>query len=70
MITLLGMPQGAEWLIILAIVVFLFGSAKLPGLVKQLGKSKKIWEDEVATHVKRPDAELDDDAPSSDGRRV
>ena len=42
---LLGMPQGAEWLVILAIVVLLFGSAKLPALVKQLGKSKKIWEE-------------------------
>jgi sec-independent protein translocase protein TatA len=47
MLTLLGMPQGAEWLVILAIVVLLFGSAKLPALVKQLGKSKKIWEEEV-----------------------
>jgi sec-independent protein translocase protein TatA len=41
------MPQGAEWLVILAIVVLLFGSAKLPTLVKQLGRSKKIWEEEV-----------------------
>ena len=47
MLALLGMPQGAEWLVILAIVVLLFGSAKLPALVRQLGKSKKIWEEEV-----------------------
>jgi sec-independent protein translocase protein TatA len=47
MYALVGMPQGAEWLIILAIVVLLFGSAKLPQLVRQLGKSKKIWEEEV-----------------------
>jgi sec-independent protein translocase protein TatA len=53
---LIGMPQGAEWLIILAIVVLLFGSAKLPALVKQLGKSKKIWEEEVGP--KKKDAEL------------
>ncbi|GAA1152002.1 hypothetical protein GCM10009630_57860 [Kribbella jejuensis] len=57
---LLGMPQGAEWLVILAIVVLLFGSAKLPQLVKQLGKSKKIWEDEVGS--KKKDAELTDEA--------
>ena len=56
MAPLLGMPQGAEWLVILAIVVLLFGSAKLPALVKQLGKSKKIWEDEVGPRKK--DAEL------------
>ena len=56
MAPLIGMPQGAEWLIILAIVVLLFGSAKLPALVKQLGKSKKIWEEEVGS--KKKDAEL------------
>jgi sec-independent protein translocase protein TatA len=56
MAPLLGMPQGAEWLVILAIVVLLFGSAKLPTLVKQLGKSKKIWEEEVGP--KKKDQEL------------
>ena len=56
MAPLIGMPQGAEWLIILAIVVLLFGSAKLPALVKQLGKSKKIWEEEVGP--KKKDAQL------------
>jgi len=56
MAPLIQMPQGAEWLIILAIVVLLFGSAKLPALVKQLGKSKKIWEEEVGP--KKKDAEL------------
>ena len=55
MAPLLGMPQGAEWLVILAIVVLLFGSAKLPGLVKQLGKSKKIWEEEVGPKKKEPE---------------
>ena len=55
MAPLLGMPQGAEWLVILAIVVLLFGSAKLPALVKQLGKSKKIWEEEVGPKKKEPE---------------
>ncbi|GAB3953747.1 hypothetical protein GCM10029976_094540 [Kribbella albertanoniae] len=49
MIPNLGMPQGGEWLVILAIVILLFGSAKLPGLVRQLARSKKIWEEEVVT---------------------
>jgi sec-independent protein translocase protein TatA len=52
------MPQGAEWLVILAIVVLLFGSAKLPTLVKQLGRSKKIWEEEVGPGKKKADGEL------------
>ena len=29
---LIGMPQGLEWLVILAIVVLVFGAAKLPDL--------------------------------------
>jgi sec-independent protein translocase protein TatA len=53
MVPYIQMPQGAEWLIILAIVVLLFGSAKLPALVKQLGKSKKIWEEEVGSSRKK-----------------
>ena len=57
---LLGMPQGSEWLIILVIVVLLFGSAKLPGLVRSLGQSKKAWDDEV-TKKDKP-AELSDQA--------
>ena len=52
MLTLLGMPQGSEWIILLAIVVLLFGSAKLPQLVRSLGKSKKVWEEEVGSGKK------------------
>ncbi|MEV8372099.1 twin-arginine translocase TatA/TatE family subunit [Kribbella sp. NPDC056861] len=65
MLTLLGMPQGPEWLIILAIVVLLFGSAKLPALVKQLGKSKKIWEEEVGPRD-RTAARLDTGADATE----
>ncbi|GAA3146693.1 sec-independent protein translocase protein TatA [Kribbella aluminosa] len=64
---LLGMPQGAEWLVILAIVVLLFGSAKLPQLVKQLGKSKKIWEDEVGP---RKNGELTEEASQQPAQPV
>ncbi|MFB6725824.1 twin-arginine translocase TatA/TatE family subunit [Kribbella sp. NPDC056345] len=57
---LITMPSGAEWLVVLAIVVLLFGSTKLPALVRQLGKSKKIWEEEVGPRKK--DAELTGEA--------
>ncbi|TDD48555.1 Sec-independent protein translocase TatA [Kribbella antibiotica] len=57
---LISMPSGAEWLVVLAIVVLLFGSTKLPALVRQLGKSKKIWEEEVGPRKK--DAELTEEA--------
>ncbi|WP_405060852.1 twin-arginine translocase TatA/TatE family subunit [Kribbella sp. NBC_01505] len=60
MYPLINMPSGAEWLVVLAIVVLLFGSTKLPALVRQLGKSKKIWEEEVGPRKK--DAELSEQA--------
>ncbi|MDK3162324.1 twin-arginine translocase TatA/TatE family subunit [Kamptonema cortianum] len=34
-----GLPMGSEWLVILAIVVLIFGGAKLPELAKGLGKA-------------------------------
>ncbi len=69
MTTLLGMPQGAEWLIILAIVVLLFGSAKLPTLVRQLGKSKKIWEEEVRPGRKMDEELTEAPAQAAEGNR-
>jgi sec-independent protein translocase protein TatA len=44
---LLGMPGGWEWIIILAVVVLLFGSAKLPQLAKAIGQSKKAFRDGI-----------------------
>lgn len=64
MVPFIGMPQGAEWLVILAIVVLLFGSAKLPALVKQLGKSKKIWEEEVGPSRKKDELTEGTQAPT------
>lgn len=64
MVPAIGMPQGAEWLVILAIVVLLFGSAKLPALVKQLGKSKKIWEEEVGPGRKKDELDQGTQAPT------
>ena len=39
---LIGMPQGAEWLVILAIVVLVFGAAKLPDLARGTGQALRI----------------------------
>jgi sec-independent protein translocase protein TatA len=46
-VLLLGMPGGWEWIIILAVVVLLFGSAKLPQLAKAIGQSKKAFRDGI-----------------------
>jgi sec-independent protein translocase protein TatA len=40
-IFLLGMPGGAEWIVLLAVVLLLFGGSRLPQLAKGLGESIK-----------------------------
>ena len=60
---LIGMPQGAEWLVILAIVILVFGAAKLPDLARSTGQSLRIFKAE--TKGLRKDDE--DDAPSAPG---
>lgn len=51
----MGLPSGAEWLIILVIVVIMFGGGKLAGVGKSLGtaitefKSALKGEDEKDT---------------------
>ena len=44
---LIGMPQGAEWLIILAIVILVFGAAKLPELARGTGQALRIFKTET-----------------------
>ncbi|CAN5387572.1 Sec-independent protein translocase subunit TatA [soil metagenome] len=44
---LVGMPQGAEWLVILAIVVLVFGAAKLPDLARGTGQALRIFKAET-----------------------
>ena len=34
----LGLPQGAEWFIILGVVLLFFGGAKIPQLMRGVGK--------------------------------
>ena len=55
-----GMPQGAEWLVILAIVVLVFGAAKLPELARGTGQALRIFKTE--TKGLRDD---DDDKPAT-----
>lgn len=44
---LIGMPQGAEWIVILAIVVLVFGAAKLPDLARSSGQALRIFKTET-----------------------
>jgi sec-independent protein translocase protein TatA len=54
---LIGMPQGAEWLVILAIVILVFGAAKLPDLARGTGQALRIFKAETK-------GIRDDDAPA------
>jgi sec-independent protein translocase protein TatA len=44
---MLGMPQGLEWIVILAIVVLVFGAAKLPALARSSGQALRIFKTET-----------------------
>jgi sec-independent protein translocase protein TatA len=44
---LLGPPQGMEWLVILAIVILVFGAAKLPDLARGTGQALRIFKNET-----------------------
>jgi len=54
-------PQGLEWLIILAIVLVLFGAARLPALARSVGSSMRIFRSEVKKGEEQPPAAGDDD---------
>jgi sec-independent protein translocase protein TatA len=41
------MPQGAEWLIILLLVVLLFGAKRLPDAARGVGRSLRIFKAET-----------------------
>lgn len=55
---MLGMPQGAEWLVILAVVILIFGAAKLPELARGTGQALRIFKNE--TKGLRDDDKSDD----------
>jgi len=35
------MPQGAEWLIVIVLVLLLFGGTQIPKLARSLGQAQK-----------------------------
>ena len=60
---LIGMPQGAEWLVILAIVVLVFGAAKLPDLARSSGQALRIFKTETKGLRKGDDDDSDGTTP-------
>ena len=59
----IGMPQGAEWLVILAIVILVFGAAKLPDLARGTGQALRIFKSETKGLIDNDD---DDDLKDDD----
>ncbi|MFC5177008.1 twin-arginine translocase TatA/TatE family subunit [Nocardioides taihuensis] len=80
MYSLIGMPQGAEWLVILAIVVLVFGAAKLPDLARGTGQALRIFkaetkglkddDDTTTPDVAAPPAELPPVSTTDDSATV
>jgi sec-independent protein translocase protein TatA len=55
-----GMPSGAEWLIVLLLVLIVFGAGKLPQVGRQLGSAISEFKNTVS-----PKDEDDEEPPSS-----
>lgn len=58
----IAMPQGAEWLVILAIVILVFGAAKLPDLARGTGQALRIFKAETKG---LKDDDKDDEGPAA-----
>lgn len=58
---MLGNLTGWHLIIILAVVVLIFGAAKLPALAKSVGQSARIFKGEMKA-MKQEDATADDTA--------
>lgn len=56
----MGLPRGAEWIIILVIVILLFGPGRIGKLSGELGKSIKAFRDGL-TSDKNDDQPTDSD---------
>ena len=46
---MLGLPRGAEWIIILVIIVLLFGPGRIGKVAGELGRSIKSFRDGLGT---------------------
>ncbi|GAB4085556.1 Sec-independent protein translocase subunit TatA [Myceligenerans cantabricum] len=43
----MGALQPWHWIVLIAVILLLFGSSRLPGLAKSVGQSMKIFKSEV-----------------------
>lgn len=57
----MGLPRGAEWIIILVIIVLLFGPGRIGKLSGEIGKSIKAFRDGLSGEKKEDDQSTDTD---------
>ena len=55
----MGLPRGAEWIIILVIIVLLFGPGRIGKLSGELGKSIKAFRDGLSGEDKKDETHTD-----------
>jgi len=55
----MGLPRGAEWIIILVIIVLLFGPGRIGKLSGEIGKSIKAFRDGLSGEKKDDDKSTD-----------
>jgi len=59
----MGLPRGAEWIIILVIIVLLFGPGRIGKLSGEIGKSIKAFRDGLS-------GDKDEDKPTDSNNNI
>ncbi len=52
---MLGLPRGAEWIVILVIVILLFGPGRIGKIAGELGRSIKNFRDGLGNKEDQPE---------------
>jgi sec-independent protein translocase protein TatA len=52
---MLGLPRGAEWIVILVIVILLFGPGRIGKIAGELGRSIKNFREGLGTKEEQPE---------------
>lgn len=53
---MLGLPRGAEWIVILIIILLLFGPGRIGKVAGELGKGIKAFRDGIGTKEEDKDS--------------
>ena len=56
------MPSGAEWFIVLLVVLLIFGGSQLPKMARNLGRAQNELKKGFAEANKEAEAETGDDS--------